>query len=87
MRKITAILIVLSMLFALAACKKKCEHEYSSTITKEATCAEEGLRTYTCSKCGDTYTEAIAKSNDHTYASEVIRSDGQFSLMTRRKSS
>ena len=35
-------------------------HSYTSTVTKEATCAEEGVRTYTCS-CGSTYTEAIPK--------------------------
>ena len=35
-------------------------HSYSSTITKRATCTEEGVRTYKCS-CGASYTEAIAK--------------------------
>ena len=36
-----------------------CNHNYVATVTKEPTCTEEGVRTYTCSKCGDTYTEAI----------------------------
>ncbi len=33
-------------------------HSYSSSVTKEATCKETGVITYTCS-CGDTYTEVI----------------------------
>lgn len=33
-------------------------HSYSSSVTKEATCTTEGVRTYTCS-CGHTYTEPI----------------------------
>ncbi len=34
-------------------------HSYTKTLTKEATCAEAGLYTYTCS-CGESYTEEIA---------------------------
>lgn len=37
------------------------EHTYTSKITKEPTYTEEGIRTYTCTVCGDTYTEAIPK--------------------------
>ena len=36
-------------------------HDYSETVTKAATCTEEGVKTFTCADCGDTYTEAIAK--------------------------
>lgn len=42
------------------------EHEYSSEITTPATHLAEGVMTYTCS-CGDTYTEAIVKTTEHTY--------------------
>lgn len=34
-------------------------HSYTSTVTKEPTCTEKGVRTYTCSYDGSTYTEAI----------------------------
>ncbi len=34
-------------------------HNYSSKITKAATCTENGIKTYTCSRCSDTYTENI----------------------------
>ena len=34
------------------------EHVYTSTVIKEATCTEDGVKTYTC-ECGASYTEAI----------------------------
>ncbi len=33
-------------------------HNYTAAVTKAATCAEEGVKTYTCS-CGSSYTEPI----------------------------
>lgn len=46
-------------------------HSYTSRITKEATCAEKGVKTYTCT-CGDSYTEDI-ETIPHTYTSAVIK--------------
>ena len=40
-------------------------HKYTSTVTKAATCTEDGVRTYTCS-CGDSYTEVI-KATGHKF--------------------
>lgn len=34
------------------------EHSYTSSITKQPTCTESGMKTFTCS-CGDSYTETI----------------------------
>lgn len=46
---------------------KKLGHTWDNgVITKEATCKEEGSKTYTCSICGDTKTEVIPKK-DHTW--------------------
>lgn len=46
---------------------KKLGHTWDNgVITKEATETEEGIKTYTCSICGDTKTEAIPKK-DHTW--------------------
>ena len=39
-------------------------HTYTST-TKQPTCAEKGLTTYTCA-CGDSYTEEIPATGEHT---------------------
>lgn len=47
--------------------KEKCEHSYTSEQTKAPTCTEAGEMTYTCSECGDTYTEAIAPAGEHNY--------------------
>ena len=44
-----------------------CNHdEYSSEVTTEATCTEDGVTTYTCTTCGDTYTETI-DATGHAY--------------------
>lgn len=44
-------------------------HDYVSTVTKEATCTEDGVQTDTCTRCGDTKTQAI-KALEHDYATE-----------------
>ena len=36
-------------------------HDYKVTVTKQPTTTEEGVRTYTCTRCGHSYTESIAK--------------------------
>ena len=38
-------------------------------VTKAATCKDAGEKLYTCTACGETKTEAIAKTNNHTYGS------------------
>ena len=39
----------------------------SGEVTTEATCAAEGVKTFTCTQCGATKTEAIEKKTSHTY--------------------
>ena len=36
-------------------------HNYVSKVTKQPTTTEEGVMTYTCSRCGDSYTKPISK--------------------------
>jgi len=64
------IILCIVLLFSLTACG--CDHSYASKITKEATCTEAGVKTYTCELCGDSYTEDIAKLTTHSYTSKVI---------------
>ncbi len=45
-------------------------HKYTSAVTTPATCTEEGVLTYTCSTCGDFYTEAIAATG-HTEVTDA----------------
>ena len=39
----------------------ECEHSYEEVVTTPATCTTDGVKTYTCSKCEDSYTEKIDK--------------------------
>lgn len=41
------------------------KHSYSVTASADATCTEDGYRTYTCA-CGDTYTETIPAGHDYS---------------------
>ncbi len=43
------------------------EHDYVAEITSEATCTEDGVITYICSGCDDSYTEII-KAAGHDYS-------------------
>lgn len=38
------------------------------TVTKQATCKETGVKTYTCTACNATKTETIAKTNSHNWS-------------------
>ena len=40
------------------------------SVTQAATCSSEGVKTYTCTSCGKTRTESIAKT-DHSYVTET----------------
>ena len=54
-------------------------HKYDSgKVTKTPTCSETGVRTKTCTACGNTKTETIAKT-DHKYGDWVSVSDIQHS--------
>lgn len=46
-------------------------HQYSSSITKAASCEEDGVKTFTCS-CGASYTETIGKMA-HNYSKTVVK--------------
>ena len=46
----------------------KGEHDYDDGVeTKAPTCKETGIKTYTCTCCGDSYTEEIVKLTTHSY--------------------
>ncbi len=48
-------------------------HTYDSgQITTPPTCAEEGVRTYTCTVCGATKTAPIAVTDSHSYDSDAL---------------
>ena len=61
--------LVLVAVLALASCG--CEHVYDEAITIKPTCTAEGEKTFTCSLCGEVYTEPVAATG-HTYTDEVV---------------
>lgn len=51
----------------------QCRHNFGNgKVTKKATCKATGIKTYTCSVCGETKTETIAKTG-HTYKNIVTK--------------
>ena len=51
------------------------EHDYVSEVTSAATCTDDGTVTYTCTGCGDSYTETI-KAHGHDY--ECTEEEGYY---------
>lgn len=54
----------------------ECQHEYAAEITNAATCTTAGLKTLTCSKCNDSYTEEI-KATGHNYVGGTCSNCGE----------
>lgn len=49
--------------------EEKANHAWDGgTVTKQATCKETGIKTYTCTACNATKTENIAKTNSHNWS-------------------
>ena len=52
-------------------------HDYKATVTKQPTTTEEGVRTYTCTRCNSSYTESIAKlpeeKHNHSYTGSITK--------------
>ncbi|MBR2445793.1 MAG: dockerin type I repeat-containing protein [Clostridia bacterium] len=50
-------------------------HSYDAVVTAP-TCANTGYTTYTCSECGDNYTDNIVATTEHSYTSYVSLGGG-----------
>ncbi len=50
------------------------EHIYES-VTVDATCTQDGSKVYTCTACGDTYSEVIPANGEHAYETVVVEAD------------
>ena len=81
MKKLLASFLATILLLSLAACgadnqgtnadndtapsQTEHTHNYTSQVSKEATCTDEGVKTFSCT-CGDVYTEKI-DATDHNW--------------------
>lgn len=85
-RKISLVILTAALALASAIGLAACDDEQNTSctehawdggnVTREATCAEAGETTYTCTVCGETKTEPIAKSITHSWdAGEVDQPD------------
>lgn len=66
MKRFAHVLLAICMVLSLVSCDMlfgPCSsgHDYEESIITEATCADEGVKKLTCSKCGDEKTEKIEK--------------------------
>ena len=68
------ILIMFALSVSAVEATDQCDgliHTYTSSITTEATCFNDGVITYTCT-CGDSYTEVIPKK-EHEYGKWEVK--------------
>ena len=54
----------------------KHEHSYNDVVTKEATCTENGVKTFSC-ECGDSYTKEIGATG-HNFGSYTYNNDASY---------
>ncbi len=65
--------MIVLILFTAVSCKdKSCSHVWNDgEITTPATCKEEGVKTYTCTLCGEKKRETVAITSDHKFVTEA----------------
>ena len=54
-----------------ASIKVACNHSYNSGVVTAPTCTAQGYTTYTCTKCGSSYTADYTEATGHSYSSAV----------------
>lgn len=65
--------------------KPACNHKWDNgVVTKKATCMETGVKTYTCSVCGDTKDETVKKVS-HTYGEWTVTKEPTCTAKGQRK--
>lgn len=47
------------------------EHSYVGTVTKAPICEDEGVETWVCENCGDSYTTSIPATGEHTWVEQT----------------
>lgn len=66
---ITSILLILSSCSCNSPFDKECAHEYTESVSYPD-CTSNGTKTFTCTKCSESYTEAV-EPKGHSYTETV----------------
>lgn len=61
--------LLLIFIVVFVSCKKECEHNFVSSVTKQPTCTEVGVETFSCTECDYSYTAEIAETG-HAYGDD-----------------
>lgn len=73
MKKIIILALTVCLCGVFSSCaKEECAHQLSAATTKEATCKNTGLMTYTCGSCGIQFT-VETPAVEHTFTETVTR--------------
>ena len=80
--KLLLVLLVCALMMSIVGCTHT--HQYAEEITKNPTCTEEGIKTFTC-PCGDTYTEKIAKTAHTEQTLDAVQPDCDSTGLTEGK--
>ena len=67
-------IITLCLCFLFVACKQECTHSYQSEITQAPSCTQEGVETFTCVHCQDSYTQPVPVI-EHAYAPGAVEKE------------
>ena len=62
-------------------------HDWTSEVTTQPTCVKDGVRTFTCSRCKDTKTEAIPATGVHQWSNWKKTSDATVFAAEQQKRS
>ena len=59
-----------TLTLSYSTASSECKHSYSSKVTTKPGCTSAGVKTYTCTLCGHSYTETVSATG-HSYTSKV----------------
>lgn len=71
MRKFLTLFLALCVCCAFTGCSKQCDHQFTATVTREATCQSAGATTYTCKSCGVTFTAEVP-TTEHDFVETSV---------------
>ena len=90
MKRTIALFAAIVLVFSLCGCSSKtdepCAHNYYLSDIVDATSKTTGVKTFTCSKCGNTYTEVIPRQEDSSVQNSTSKETEPEEDLTRKRS-